>query len=73
MSQLICVIKQQLCCGGKQLSQFTSQTHLDHICLVSLQHLDGLGGLRINYENTGVTSLSYEPLPAPTDHVSKAE
>lgn len=41
------------------------EAHLDHISFVLLQHLDGLGRLWINDENTGVTSLSYQALPSP--------
>lgn len=48
------------------LQMFTGETHLDHISFVLLQHLDGLGRLWIDDENTGVTSLSYQPLPTPT-------
>lgn len=39
--------------------------HLNHIGFVPLQHLDGLGRLWIDDKNAGVTSLSYQPLPAP--------
>lgn len=42
------------------------RSHLYHISFVFLQHLDGLGCLRIDDENTGVTSLGYESLPTPT-------
>lgn len=48
--------------GGKM----TLYSHLHHIRFVLLQHLDGLGRFGVNDENTGVTSLSYQPLPPPT-------
>lgn len=41
-------------------------SHLYHSSFVLLQHLDGLGCLWINDENTGVTPLSYQALPTPT-------
>lgn len=44
---------------------FSGPFHLNHIGFVPLQHLDGLGRLWIDDKNAGVTSLSYQPLPAP--------
>lgn len=45
-------------------------SHLYHSSFVLLQHLDSLGCLWINDENTGVTSLSYQPLPTPAVNVN---
>lgn len=40
-------------------------THLHHVGFVPFEDLDGLGCFWINDKDAGVTSLSYQPLPAP--------
>ena len=46
-------------------------SHLHHGGLVPLQDLDGLRGFGIDDEDTGVTSLSYQPLPAPGEQIDR--